>query len=40
MRDGFPSYYLALAETIGCEFWTADHHLYNACQAANLDWVH
>ena len=36
----YDSYYLALAEMSGCEFWTADRRLYNACHAANLDWVH
>jgi predicted nucleic acid-binding protein len=32
----YDSYYLALAELLGCEFWTADQNLFNA---ANIDWV-
>jgi predicted nucleic acid-binding protein len=36
----YDSYYLAVAELAGCEFWTADRRLYNACHTANLDWVH
>jgi predicted nucleic acid-binding protein len=26
----YDSFYLALAETLGCELWTTDRHLYNA----------
>jgi predicted nucleic acid-binding protein len=33
----YDSFYLAVAESIGCELWTADQHLYNA---VNLPWVH
>jgi predicted nucleic acid-binding protein len=36
----YDSYYLAVAELAGCEFWTADRRLYNACHTADLDWVH
>jgi predicted nucleic acid-binding protein len=32
----YDSFYLALAEQLGCEFWTADERLYNA---ANRPWV-
>jgi predicted nucleic acid-binding protein len=32
----YDSFYLALAEQLGCEFWTADQRLYNA---ANRPWV-
>ena len=32
----YDSYYLALAEQLSCEFWTADERLYNA---ANRPWV-
>lgn len=32
----YDSYYLALAETMGCDLWTADLRLFNA---ANLPWV-
>lgn len=30
-------FYLALAETLGCELWTADETLRNA---AGVPWVH
>ncbi|HVC33638.1 MAG TPA: type II toxin-antitoxin system VapC family toxin [Chloroflexota bacterium] len=32
----YDSYYLALAETLGCDLWTADRRLVNA---VNLPWV-
>jgi predicted nucleic acid-binding protein len=35
----YDAHYLALAETLGAEFWTADHRLVNAVGAA-LSWVH
>lgn len=31
------SFYLALAETLDCDLWTADRHL---CNAVELPWVH
>ncbi|MGB8647639.1 MAG: type II toxin-antitoxin system VapC family toxin [Anaerolineae bacterium] len=34
----YDAYYLALAESLGCEFWTADEHLYKAVHRA-LPWV-
>ena len=34
----YDSCYLALAEIIGCEFWTADRRLANAVRS--LPWVH
>ncbi|MCL4302826.1 MAG: type II toxin-antitoxin system VapC family toxin [Anaerolineae bacterium] len=33
----YDSFYLALAETLNCELWTADQRLRNA---VNLPWVH
>lgn len=33
----YDSFYLALAETLGCEFWTLDKRLYNA---AKQPWLH
>lgn len=33
----YDSFYLAVAESLGCELWTADQRLYNA---VNLPWVH
>lgn len=33
----YDSFYLALAETLGCELWTADRHLANA---VGVPWVH
>lgn len=35
--DGF---YMALAEQLGMEFWTADTRLANAAQQAGATWVH
>jgi len=34
----YDAHYLALAEILGCEFWTADKHLFNAVQET-LPWV-
>ena len=33
----YDSFYLALAETLDCDLWTADRRLFNA---ANEPWVH
>lgn len=33
----YDSFYLALAQTLGCELWTADRRLFNA---AGQEWVH
>jgi predicted nucleic acid-binding protein len=35
--DGF---YLALAEELGAEFWTADRRLANAAEQAGVTWAH
>ncbi|NEU77060.1 type II toxin-antitoxin system VapC family toxin [Hassallia byssoidea VB512170] len=35
----YDSHYLALAQRLGCEFWTADRRLYNSVQAS-LPWIH
>ncbi len=35
----YDAHYLALAETLGAEFWTADHRLVRAVGVA-LPWVH
>lgn len=35
----YDSHYLALAESLNCEFWTADERLFNAVHD-KLDWVH
>ncbi|MGC9394913.1 MAG: type II toxin-antitoxin system VapC family toxin [Anaerolineae bacterium] len=35
----YDAHYLALAEMLHCDFWTADRRLYNAA-AATLPWVH
>jgi predicted nucleic acid-binding protein len=34
----YDAHYLALAEILGCEFWTADHRLYNAIEDTS-PWV-
>ncbi|MFO7662404.1 MAG: type II toxin-antitoxin system VapC family toxin [Chloroflexota bacterium] len=36
----YDSYYLVLAQALGCDFWTADRRLFNALQEMRLDWVH
>lgn len=40
-RSVYDSWYLSLAETAGCAFWTADAKLYNAVQArlAFIKWL-
>jgi predicted nucleic acid-binding protein len=35
----YDSYYLALAERLGCELWTADQRLVNAAGQAWVRWV-
>ena len=35
----YDAHYLALAEELGCEFWTADTRLHNAVKDT-LSWVH
>ncbi len=35
----YDSYYLALAESLGCPFWTTDERLFNVVRD-ELDWVH
>jgi len=35
----YDAHYLALAQILGCEFWTADQRLVNAAQKS-LPWVH
>jgi predicted nucleic acid-binding protein len=34
----YDSHYLALAQILGCEFWTADERLYNASRP-HFPWV-
>jgi len=34
----YDAYYLAVAEGLGCDFWTADHRLYNTAHPL-LPWV-
>ena len=38
--SGYDSYYLVLAQTMECDFWTADKRLFHALQDAHLSWVH
>jgi predicted nucleic acid-binding protein len=35
----YDSYYLALAESLKCDLWTADKKLYQAAQNNDITWV-
>lgn len=35
----YDAHYLALAQRLGCEFWTADRRLYKSVQAS-FPWIH
>jgi predicted nucleic acid-binding protein len=35
----YDAFYLALAESLGCTFWTADKRLYSSAHEA-LSWIH
>ena len=37
--SGYDSYYLALAETLNCELWTADRRLYHAGRDQGIEWI-
>ena len=36
----YDSQYLALAESIAADFWTADQRLYHSLQGLGVTWVH
>jgi predicted nucleic acid-binding protein len=36
----YDSYYLALAQSLDCPFWTADSRLFNALNEEHLKWMH
>ncbi|MBN2388555.1 MAG: type II toxin-antitoxin system VapC family toxin [Anaerolineales bacterium] len=38
--SAYDSYYLALAEALECDYWTADKRLFNGLQDARLGWMH
>lgn len=38
--SAYDSYYLVLAQTLECDFWTADKRLFNALQSVPLTWLH
>lgn len=38
-RRAYDAIYLALAEELGADFWTADRRLVNSAQQAGLSWV-
>jgi len=35
----YDSFYLSLAEALGCHMWTADRRLYNSAREVRLEWV-
>lgn len=35
----YDSFYLALAEMLGCDLWTADRHLHNAVEGSWVRWA-
>jgi predicted nucleic acid-binding protein len=39
-RRAYDAFYLALAERLQTEFWTADKRLTNAAQQLGVNWVH
>jgi predicted nucleic acid-binding protein len=38
--SAYDSFYLALVQALECDFWTADHRLFNALKDQRLDWIH
>lgn len=36
----YDSYYLALAQSLDCDFWTADSRLFNALKDECFKWLH
>lgn len=38
--SAYDSFYLALAEALECDLWTADKRLFNALIDAQLEWLH
>ena len=38
--SAYDSYYLALAQSLECDFWTADKRLFNSLQETNIGWLH
>ena len=37
--SAYDCYYLVLAQDLECDFWTADHRLYNGLKNENLKWL-
>lgn len=38
--SAYDSYYLTLAQSLECDFWTADSRLFNALREAHFKWLH
>jgi predicted nucleic acid-binding protein len=36
----YDSYYLTLAQSLECAFWTADRRLFNALKDEHFEWLH
>lgn len=39
-KPAYDSFYIAAAETLGADFWTADQRLVNRAHQLGVDWVH
>ncbi len=37
--SAYDSYYLALAQALECDFWTADNRLFNALKGSDFKWL-
>ena len=38
--SAYDSFYLVLAQSLDCDFWTADKKLFNALTDTQLNWLH
>jgi predicted nucleic acid-binding protein len=38
--SAYDSFYLAIAEALEAELWTADRHLFSSLESSNFEWLH